>query len=102
MKKLPLFKGKAYRAESNLLFGGKTILDIIKFEEQELGNKDYDHLSLQMRKILSKIPADRAIWICKTKDNAEQYGKTELVNIGKNPKIIAEDNCGGYLILIGK
>jgi hypothetical protein len=81
------------------MFGGKTILDIIKFEEQELGNKDYNHLSLQIRKKFSKIRADKAIWVCKTKKDAQQYGKPEIINIGKNPKIIAYDYCGGYLIL---
>ena len=100
MNNLPLYIGKAWRAESNLIFGGKTILDIIKFEEQELGNKDYDHLSLKIRKKLSKITADKAVWVCKTKQDAMQYGKAEIIDIGKNPKIIAEDNCGGYLILI--
>jgi hypothetical protein len=100
MIKLPIYKGKAYRVESNLLFGGKTILDVIKFEEQELGNKqDYKHLSSKLRKELSKIPADRCIWVCKIKQDAKIYGTPEEIQLGKNPKIIAYDYCGGYLVL---
>lgn len=94
--------GEAWRVESNLMFGGKTVLDVIEFEEQELGNEDYDHLSLQMRKILSKIRADRCIWVCKTKKDAQQYGNPKMIDMGKAPRIIAEDNCGGYLILMEK
>jgi hypothetical protein len=102
MIKLPIYKSKAYRAESNLLVRGYTALDVIRFEERELGNvEDFKHLSKSMRKKLSKISSKEIVWVCKTKEEANDYGEAEQIDIGKNPKIIAEDNCGGYLVLKG-
>jgi hypothetical protein len=39
MIKLKFYKGKAFRAETNLLIKGKTALDVIEFEEKEQGKR---------------------------------------------------------------
>jgi len=102
MNKLPLYVDKAWRAETNLLIHGKTALDVIRFEEDELGNKqDFKYLSEKTRKELGNISVNRVIWVCKTKKEASRYGEAELINLGKNPKIIANDGEGGYLVLKG-
>jgi hypothetical protein len=97
---LPLYKGRAWRAETNLLIHGNTALDVIEFEENELGNKsDFKHLTNKVRKELNNISVNRVIWVCKTKKEAKRYGEAKRENLGKNPKIIAEDGDNGYLIL---
>jgi hypothetical protein len=103
MNKLPLYKGKAYRAESNLLYHGLTALDVVEFEENELGNyNDFKHLNKTIRKQLSNLKYNQVVWVCKTKVETNRYGEAELIDLGKKPKILATDNEGGYLVLKGE
>lgn len=105
VEKLPKFEGKAYRAETGFIQDkGTTAADVVKFEEEELGNfEDFKHLTPEVKSELAKYPAKDIAWITKNKEDAETYGVVdEVYDLGKNPKIIAEDGDGGYLVLKDK
>lgn len=103
IKNLPKFKGKGYRVSTG--FSNKvSAFDIIKFESIELGNfQEYQHISQEIMEKLKHISAKDIVWVTKTKNDATRYGKMEDINevydLGTNPKIIAEDGDGGFLVL---
>ena len=97
---LPIFSGQAWRADTGLLIKGKTALEVVEFEEQELGNTDdFKHLSAELRATLATIPASEIVWVTKRKKDADRYGEAERVDLGEAALVLAEDGDGGYLIL---
>jgi hypothetical protein len=101
LSSLPTFNGIAFRADTGYCHGKEQkAIDVINFEEKELGNTDTKHLTLEIRKQLSKYPAKDIVWVTKLKKDAKKYGIVDRVyDLGKTPKIIAEDGDGGYLLL---
>ncbi|MBU2524138.1 hypothetical protein KKG71_03010 [Patescibacteria group bacterium] len=105
LKTLPNYNGKAYRGDTGFTpRRNATALDVVKFEEDELGNAtDFMHLTLDMRKELGRRRAKDVVWMANEKSVAERYGVVDLVyDLGDNPKIIATDGDGGFLVLKDK
>lgn len=109
LNSLPDFKGKAYRVDTGFIQGNKTsALDVINFEENELGNKEYGHLSSEQRNALKNYNAKDIVWVTKLKSDAARYSEGDISSVedytnqlGDNPKIITEDGDGGYLVFRG-
>ena len=75
-----MYKGKAYRNETGLMIKGKTVADVIRFEQEELGND----LGITSEKLieLENIPSDRVIWVARDKETAAEY-----VSEGEEPDV---------------
>lgn len=98
-----VYKGEAWRAESDLLVRGKSAKDIVDFEAMELGNEDIRRQAESLGIDLSAIPARDVIWVTSTKEAAEHYSMegeipVEQIDIPKNAIILATDYEDGYLI----
>jgi len=104
----PLFEGKAYRVDipnwgiSNHATAG----DIVRFEEEELGNEM--GVSADLLKELERYHYSDVVWVCKDPEDAENYlssGMTRAditeIPIGEGARVIADDHCGGFLVLRG-
>lgn len=77
-----------------------TVLDVVQFEEQELGN---DNLYCMVdRQWLATVPARRCMWFTKSIKDALRYGSRRLVDEYDLDHyfIIGEDGDGGYLVII--
>ncbi len=98
---LPLFRGKGYRAETFNFPKQGFALDLIKYDESELGNVDeFRHLTAEMRRALATVPIRDITWVTKSRKAAEKYGDPdEVYDRGRSPRIIAKDGDGGFLIL---
>jgi hypothetical protein len=101
-KSLPCFEGKAYRVDYGLPYGrGVTAYDVIRYEEEELGNDN--NVSRAILPALKKVPAPRIVWVTKNTEDAKVYGdNVQEVPLDESSRIIGEDGVGGYLILKGK
>ena len=101
-KSLPCFEGKAYRVDYGLPYGrGVTAYDVIRYEEEELGNNN--NVSQAILAALKKIPAPGIVWVTKNKEDAKVYGDdVQEVPLDEGSRIIGEDGDGGYLILKGE
>jgi hypothetical protein len=99
---LPLFDGKAFRADYGPPYGrNTTAYDAVIYEEKELGNDNNVHRSILPE--LKKIPASGVVWVTKNKADARVYGKNiQEVYLEEGSRIIGEDGDGGYLVLRGK
>lgn len=99
---LPTFSGPAFRSETGLKHEQeRTAKDVIEHEESQLGKKlDIDPT---VRKRLERFPARQVVWVTKTKEDAQKYGENvQQIDVGKNAKIIAQDNEGGYMVIFGR
>ena len=99
---LPSYRDKAYRSDTGFIQEkNTTALDVVKFEENELENVvGFEHLTQDMRKELSRRSAEDIVWVSNKKSVAKRYGIVDLVyDLGDNPKIIAIDGDGGFLVL---
>jgi hypothetical protein len=99
---LPLFDGKAFRADYGPPYGrNTTAYDVVIYEEKELGNDNNVHRSILPA--LKNIPASGVVWVTKNKADARGYGKNiQEVYLEEGSRIIGEDGHGGYLVLRGK
>jgi len=105
---LPEFVGTAWRAESGYWHAPRTtVADIIRFEQEELGN-EYPDVSGQLLKDLDRFSASDAIWVNRRRKDCLTYlseGESEeaigRVHLPEGSKIITPDYCGGFLVLRG-
>ncbi|KKK58419.1 hypothetical protein LCGC14_3044620, partial [marine sediment metagenome] len=101
----PLWQGEAYRVniENWGIPANATAGDIIRFEQEELGN-EYG-LSAEQLAFLDKYRARDVIWVTKTREDAEQYevegARVSSFSLPPNSRIIADDKLRGYLVLLG-
>ena len=98
-----IFSGKAYRVESNLLIGGKTAGDVVRYERDELENvDDFAHITDEKLAELDKYPARNIVWVTKTFEDAKRYSTepdfSDIDEFDLTGEIIAEDGDGGYLV----
>lgn len=92
------WNGTAWRAKSGYRHdAGATARDIVEYEQTELGNNI--GVSASDMEALSLVPADRCLWVCRTRHEAMRYGKPEMVDVGANAYIVAYDWSGGYLVV---
>ena len=98
-----IYSGKVFRAESNLLFGGRTAQDIVNFEADELGNEYIKQQAESLGINLTKIPARNVLWVAKDLETARKYGaNAEEITIPENSMIIAaDDEDEEYLVWVG-
>ena len=99
---LPLFDGKAFRADYGPPYGrSTTAYDVVIYEEKELGNDN--NVPRLILPALKNIPATGVVWVTKNKADARVYGKDiQEVYLEEGSRIIGEDGDGGYLVLRGK
>jgi len=102
LKSLPRFEGKAYRVDYGLPYGrGVTAYDVIRYEEEELGNNN--SVPRAILAALKKIPAPGIVWVTKNIEDTKVYGDdVQEVTLDEGSRIIGEDGDGGYLILKGR
>jgi len=105
---LPEFRGTAWRAESGYWHApGTTVADIIRFEQEELGN-EYPDVSDELLKDLDRFSASEVVWVNRRRKDCLTYlseGESEeavgRVHLGEGAKIVSPDYCGGFLVLRG-
>lgn len=97
---LPVYTGKAYRADAGYSHGVDTTAgDVVRFEQNELGN-DYG-VDDSILKELDQLPASRIVWVASDREYASHFGAEVIeINVGVEPKIIAEDGGGGFLVMV--
>lgn len=90
----------AYRYESNNMGipRNATAYDVVKFEEDELGNDN--KINENDLEELKKHPATAVTWVCPKKADAMYYGQAEPYFVPPGTKIIGQDEQGGYMILL--
>jgi len=111
------YKGGAYRSPTQNMGipRGATAADVIRFESEELGNKQgFAHLTPEKLAELEKRPAGDLVWVSPDKKTAATYGQEDIgaettdADIERvsdftgdvaGGEIIAEDGDGGYLVL---
>lgn len=77
---------------------GTTAIDVVNFEEQELGNDL--KLSKELREKLKTIPAERVIWVTRTKGQAQKYGENvEEINTAGG-QVLTDLGEDGMLVLL--
>jgi hypothetical protein len=112
---IKVYKGKAYRVETGSEYKpeAKTAADVIRYEQEELGNSDIN-ISPEKLAELEKRPATDIIWVTRKSEDAAKYGQEELsdevtdkdlegvtdyTDIVKDGEIIAEIGDDGVLVL---
>ena len=92
-------KGVYYRGgPTSQMERNKTAEDIIRYETEELGNRD---IVLLPNISMKDIRAEHLVWLTTSKKKAADYGSPHLVLLGKH-RIIAKDSDGGFLIEVAK
>lgn len=92
------FTGQAFRGQSLGGFPkGTTAADVINYEAKELSNEN--NVNPAVIPFLKNYPAENLIWVTKRKEDAEQYGNPQPIDLGPNAVIVGHDEVGGYLVL---
>jgi hypothetical protein len=73
---------------------GLTAHDVVNYERKDLGNADVKPMP---GVDLKSVPSDKLMWVTGTKKAASEYGSAYETGLS-NPKIIATDGQGGYLV----
>ena len=60
------------------------------------------HVTEATLKKLENISANRAIWVAKTKRDAQHYGKAFEVYLGDDCVAVGRDDDGGYLVVCSR
>lgn len=75
------WQGNGYRALNYNPPKNATVADLVQYEGDELGNEDIGKMAEDSAKDLgidlASIPASDAIWVTRTKEEAQQYGALE-------------------------
>ena len=86
-----------YRVHSGFNPDG-TAADVVRFEEEELGN-DLRVLD-SMRHKLEDMPASAITWVCAEKKDVVRYGPIEEIVEVRYDEVVGCDGEGGYLVVI--
>src|SRR3989338_7891269 len=73
---------------------GLTAEDVLKYEQEELGNKD---VVPEPGIDLTKIKSENLAWLTETEDQAREYGEASKSDL-KDYRVIARDSEGGVLV----
>lgn len=73
---------------------GMTALDVLKYEQEELGNQD---VLPEPGIDLTKIISENLAWVTETEDQAREYGEVSKLDL-KDYRVIARDPEGGVLV----
>jgi hypothetical protein len=100
-----IYKGKAYRVESNLMVGPDTLKELIDFDADELGNEDIRQQVESLGIDTVKVSAGDTVWVTKTRKDAEHYVFEDMpvieIDLPSNAVVLAYDDEGGYLVYRG-
>jgi hypothetical protein len=95
-------EGAFYRALTGFRHESRTTAsDVVKYEAEELGNTDIAQQAQEMGMDLSVWPAERLMWVSRTREAAARYGEPRQVEIPLGSKIVATTKEGDLLILAG-
>jgi len=73
---------------------GLTAEDVLKYEQEELGNKD---VVSEPGIDLTKIKSENLAWLTEAEDQAREYGEASKSDL-KDYRVIARDAEGGVLV----
>ena len=73
---------------------GLTAEDVLKYEQEELGNKD---VVPEPGIDLTEIKSENLAWLTETEDQAREYGEASKSDL-KDYRVIARDSEGGVLV----
>ena len=73
---------------------GMTAADVLKYEQEELGNKD---VVAEPGVDLTNIKSENLVWLTETKEQAKEYGNVSKSEL-KNYRVVARDSEGGVLV----
>ena len=90
IKPKQLFRG----GPESAMLKGLTAVDVLKYEQEELGNKD---VVPESGIDLTKIKSENLAWFTETEDQAREYGEACKSDL-KEYRVIARDSEGGVLI----
>ena len=85
-----LFRG----GPESAMLKGLTAEDVLKYEQEELGNKD---VVPEPGIDLTKIKSENLAWLTETEDQAREYGEASKSDL-KDYRVIARDSEGGVLV----
>jgi hypothetical protein len=96
-----IYKGGAYRYETGTEIhpDAKTAADVIRYEQEELGNTDLG-VSPEKLKELENRPASDIVWVTRTKEAAAKYGD-QREDIGAEPTPEEVANVQDYSKVVG-
>lgn len=96
---LPVYKGRGFRVDTGFKQErGTTAGDVVRFEQDELGN-DLG-ADAELLEELDRYPALDLVWVVPSRETALRYGEeVAQVNLGLDPRIVAEDGDEGYLVI---
>ena len=93
MKKLT---GTVYRSPSGYWHNrGVRIADVLRFEQEELGNDDQ---LPDVPEVILRASANDCAWVAIDPDTAKLYGDDVIEIELQEAIIIASDGCGGLLV----
>src|SRR3989338_2208543 len=85
-----LFRG----GPESAMLKGLTAEDVLKYEQEELGNKD---VVPEPGIDFTKIKSENLAWLAETEDQAREYGEVSKLDL-KDYRVIARDSEGGVLV----
>ena len=86
-----------WRAGTRYIESGASAADVIRYEQEELGN-DLDVPAFLLNE-LERIRSSCVVWVCRTKRHAARYGQPYKEDFGTQALILANDQDNGYLLL---
>ena len=90
IKPKQLFRG----GPESAMLKGLTAVDVLKYEQEELGNKD---VVPESGIDLTKIKSENLAWFTETEDQAREYEEACKSDL-KEYRVISRDSEGGVLI----
>jgi hypothetical protein len=95
-----------WRAGSRNIEPGASAVDVIRFEQEELGNTLDVPVFLLAELQEKQVKAREIVWVCRTRDHARRYGGAGIgqpykEDFGSHALILTTDNETetGYLVL---
>lgn len=91
-------------AQTFAIDGRGSALDVVHYEEAELGNDL--QIDLTIRDALATLPASRLIWVCRTAAAAARYqhdpdDAIDCIVFPPDSRVIGYDRDDGVLVLLG-
>lgn len=101
LREQPPYQGKAYRVATGYRHAaGTTAADVVRFEQEELGNDN--GVDQRLLPALAELPAEALVWVCRGKQAATRYGSRSAVQevaLAPGAVEIGTDGDGGYWVV---
>ncbi|MGH7813215.1 MAG: hypothetical protein ACREQI_04340 [Candidatus Binataceae bacterium] len=103
VSKLPRYHGTAWRAESGYRHRHEvTAADVVRFEQEDLGNEWPKSISPELLAELADYPASKLIWVARTQEIATLYGIAAPIQLSQAAAVVYEDEDGTLVLNIGE